>query len=175
MNPFQPQLDERLSAMPLEVAPPSDLWPKIAAGVRHQPHRLWLMNAAACLAVASLVFLMARAAFRDGSGTIQTPLHTAGAMTSVNFSLPDSARYQDARSAMEATFYERLKLLRPETRTTITTNLQIIKKANDDIRHALESDPASPLLLQLLNETYQQEFDLYQNVARNTEPTQGRS
>jgi hypothetical protein len=96
-------------------------------------------------------------------------------MTSVSFSLPDAARYQSARAGMEATFYERLKLLRPETRATIEANLQIIRKATEDIRRALDGDPASPLILQLLNDTYQQEFDLYKNVTRDTEPTQGRS
>jgi hypothetical protein len=174
MNRIQPQLDELLSALPREVTPPSDLWPGIAAGARRRTRSAWFMNAAAGLAVVSLVLLMARTALRDGAEVPATASHAIGEMTSVSFSLPEAARYQSARAALEATFYERLKLLRPETRTTIEANLQIIRKANEDIRHALEADPASPLLLQLLNETYQQEFDLYQNVARNTEPAQRR-
>jgi hypothetical protein len=153
MNQFQSRLDQHLSCVAREVAPPSDLWPRIVAGAREQPRRGWLMNAAAGIAVASLALLVARAAFHGGSANLAASAYPTG----------------------EATFYERLKLLRPETRTTIESNLQIIHKANEEIRHALESDPASPLLLQLLNETYEQEIDLYQNVARNTEPTQGRS
>jgi hypothetical protein len=175
MKQIQPRLDELLSALPREVAPPSDLWRNIAAGARQQRRHTGFMNAAAGLAVVSLVLLVARSALRDGTGAPVTASHSTGAMTSVSFSLPDGASYQSARAALEAIFYQRLKLLRPETRTTIEANLQIIRKANEDIRHALEADPASPLLLQLLNGTYQQEIDLYQNVARNTEPTQRRS
>jgi hypothetical protein len=133
------------------------------------------MNLAAGLAVASLALLMARSALREEVRTPVASIALATPMSAVSFSLPDAARYQSARAAMETTFYARLKLLRPETRATIEANLQIIRRANEDIRHALDSDPASPVLLQLLNETYQQEFDLYRNVARNTEPTQGRS
>jgi hypothetical protein len=175
MSPIQTTLDELLSAMPRAVEPPADLWPQIATLTHRPPRPARLMNLAASLAVASLVLLMARSALREGAQVPMKPVGTSSPMTSVSFSLPDAARYQSARAAMEATFYERLKLLRPETRTTIEANLQIIRKANEEIRRALDSDPASPLLLQLLNDTYQQEFDLYENVARNTEPTQGRS
>ena len=175
MNQFQSRLDQHLSCMAREVAPPSDLWPRIVAGAGGQPRRGWLMNAAAGIALASLALLVARAAFHGGGANLVASAHPPGATTAVSFSLPEAAKYQSARAMLEATFYERLRLLRPETRTTIESNLQIIHKANDEIRRALESDPASPLLLQLLNETYEQEVDLYQNVARNTEPTQGRS
>ena len=175
MSQFQSRLDELLSTMPRALEPPSELWPQVAARARRQIRSARFMNLAAGLAVASLVLLMARTAMRDGTHSRVAPIGASTHMTAVSFALPDAARYQNARAGMEATFYERLKLLRPATRTTIEANLQIIRKANEDIRHALENDPASPLLLQLLNDTYQQEFDLYKNVSRNTEPTQGRS
>jgi hypothetical protein len=168
-------LDELLKTLPRAVEPRAELWPQITARVRRQPRASRLMNLAAGLAVASLVLLMARSALHEVAKAPVASIGTSTPMTPVSFSLPDAARYQSARAGMEATFYARLKLLRPETRATIEANLQIIRKANEDIRHALDNDPASPLLLQLLNETYQQEFDLYRNVARNTEPTQGRS
>ena len=46
----------------------------------------------------------------------------------------------------------------------------IIRRANEDLRSALAHDPASPLLLQLLHSTSQQEIDLYTSVAQSTEP-----
>jgi hypothetical protein len=174
MIPTPSQLDAELAALPREIEPPADLWPDIARRSRQQAPRTWLLNAAAALALTALVVLLARAAHYGSEATPATA-HEGGSATSVNFMIPNAARYQAARASLEATFYERLKLLRPETRTAIEANLQIIHKANDDIRRALASDPSSPLLLQLLTETYQQEFDLYRNVARNTEPTQGRS
>lgn len=175
MSQPQARLDELLHTLPRIVEPHSELWPHIAARVQRQPRTARIMNLAAGLAVASLALLMARSALREGVQAPVTSTATSTPMTAASFSLPDAARYQSARAAMETTFYARLKLLRPDTRATIEANLQIIRKANEDIRHALGSDPASPVLLQLLNETYQQEFDLYRNVARNTEPTQGRS
>jgi hypothetical protein len=175
MSQIQSRLDELLSTMPRALEPPSELWTQIAARARRQTRSARFMNLAAGLAVASLVLLMARTAIRDGTQAPMDSIGISSRMTTVSFALPDAARYQNARAGMEATFYERLKLLRPETRATIEANLQIIRKANEDIRHALDNDPASPLLLQLLNDTYQQEFDLYKNVSRNTEPTQGRS
>jgi hypothetical protein len=174
MNISQSQLDTKLGALPQAIEPPADLWPGIARRARQQAPHAWLLNAAAALAVTALVVLLARAAHYGGNSMPAT-LHDGGSATSINFTLPNAARDQAARASMQATFYERLKLLRPETRTAIEANLQIIHKANEDIRRALENDPSSPLLLQLLTETYQQEFDLYRNVARNTEPTQGRS
>jgi hypothetical protein len=157
MKISQSQLDAKLGALPRGIEPPTDLWPAIARRT-HAP-RAWLMNAAAGLAVTALVVLMAQAAHLGNHSPTSTLLEE-GATTPISFTLPNAARYQAARATMEATFYERLRLLRPDTRTAIEANLQIIRKANDEIRRALESDPSSPLLLQLLTETYQQEFDL---------------
>ena len=64
----------------------------------------------------------------------------------------------------------RLKLLAPATRARVQADLEIIRRANEDLRSALAHDPASPLLLQLLHSTWQQEIDLYTSVAQSTEP-----
>ena len=95
--------------------------------------------------------------------------------TAVSFALPQQAAYLAARAGLEQVFRERLQLLRPDTRVKIEANLAIIRTANDSIRQALEADPSSPLLLQQLQSTQQQEVDLYSNVARNTDPAIGRS
>jgi hypothetical protein len=91
------------------------------------------------------------------------------------FEAPQDARYRATRAALEQTFRERLTLLAPETRTRIEQNLEIIRRANDDIRAALATDPNSPLLQQLLESTWQQEIDLYTTVSRNTEPALPRT
>ena len=88
----------------------------------------------------------------------------------MNFEPPQNADYVTARAALERTFNERLKLLAPATRARVQADLETIRKANDDIRAALAKDPASPLLLKLLQSTCQQEIDLYTSVAQTTEP-----
>jgi hypothetical protein len=93
---------------------------------------------------------------------------------SARFAAPDDAHYRAARAELEQAFTERLGLLAPETRTRIEADLAAIRAANADIRAALDKDPASPLLLQLLHSTGQQEIDLYKNVARATAPMANR-
>jgi hypothetical protein len=80
------------------------------------------------------------------------------------------ARYIAARAARERDFEAGLVLLAPDTQQRIRASLAIIRQANDDVRTALESDPASPVLLKLLASTWQQEIDLYSNVVQSTQP-----
>ncbi len=88
----------------------------------------------------------------------------------VNFGPPQNAAYVAASADLERTFNERLQLLAPATRIRVQADLDTIRRANDDLRKALAHDPASPLLLQLLHSTWQQEIDLYTSVAQSTEP-----
>ena len=87
----------------------------------------------------------------------------------VSFELPQDADYRAARAALEHTFAERLTMLAPPTRARVQNDLQVIRKANANIRNALAHDPASPLLLQLLRSTWQQEIDLYTTVGHATD------
>jgi hypothetical protein len=73
------------------------------------------------------------------------------------------------------TFRERLALLDPATRARIEASLAIIRKAHEDIRKALASDPASPVLEQLWQSTWHDELDLYDHVVRATQPTMTRT
>jgi hypothetical protein len=88
----------------------------------------------------------------------------------VAFAPPQDADYLAAHAALERTFRSRLKLLAPITRARVEADLEVIRRANEDLRSALARDPASPLLLQLLQSTSQQEIDLYTSVAQSTEP-----
>jgi len=79
------------------------------------------------------------------------------------------------RADLERTYRERLELLAPETRRRIEQDLSTIRTANEDIRRALAADPESAVLNRLLESTWQQEFDLYSTVVRNTEPATERN
>jgi hypothetical protein len=106
----------------------------------------------------------------DAAGGTPRAVGESRALLAAAFEAPRDERYRATRAALERTFRERLDLLAPETRQRIEQNLEIIRKANDEIRDALAADPNSPLLRQLLESTWQQEIDLYTTVSRNTEP-----
>ena len=191
-------VDDALAILPRAVQPARDLWPVIAQQLgRHAdpvadtaPRRAprvgwpqWPMALAASLGVVSLVAalcwsvihernraeLMARSA-SPAAAPATAAAAAAAAKTLVNFEPMHNADYVAARASLERVFNERLQLLQPATRTRVQADLKIIRQANEDIRAALAKDPASPLLLKLLQNTGQQEIDLYTSVAESTEP-----
>ena len=87
----------------------------------------------------------------------------------------ENAGYLATRATLERDYRERVALLAPETRARIEQDLALIRSAHEDIRRALDSDPGSRVLLQLLQSTTEQEFDLYSTVGRNTEPLAART
>jgi hypothetical protein len=177
-------LEEALGSMPRELQPERDLWPGIArrleqgtgpgavraAGGR-RPQWPWAL--AASLGVLALAGALCWSVVQQRTSVELTAQRAAAAgpgSTLVSFGPPRDADYVAARAGLERTFNERLSLLAPITRTRVQADLAVIRKANEDIRAALAQDPASPLLWQLLRSTWQQEIDLYTNVAHTTEP-----
>jgi hypothetical protein len=179
MNLPPKSLDEQLAALPRDIDPPRNLWPQIEAAIqparRSQPR--WPLALAASVAIAAVSVMVTWKLLRAPAlppSALNGPQATQP-VTSVSFALPQQASYVQARAQLEQVFRQRLDLLQPATRAKIEANLAIIRDANDNIRRALEADPASPLLLQQLQSTQRQEVDLYTNVARNTDPAIGRS
>jgi hypothetical protein len=72
------------------------------------------------------------------------------------------------------TFEERLAVLDPVTRAKIESSLAVIRQAHEDIRKALAADPGSPVLEELWESTWHDEFDLYDHVVQATQPTMTR-
>jgi hypothetical protein len=70
------------------------------------------------------------------------------------FDEPRNPSYVAARAELEVSFRERLALLDPATRAKIEASLAVIRRAHEDIRKALASDPASPVLEQLVAEHF---------------------
>ncbi|HEX9140371.1 MAG TPA: hypothetical protein VF848_11305 [Steroidobacteraceae bacterium] len=170
MKPNAESLDQQLAGLPRTVEPPRDLWPTIAVATGSQPRARWPLSLAASVAVAALSAVLTWSLMRNRNVAPAAQVAASRPVTAVSFAAPDQLPYLKARASAEQLFHERLKLLRPDSRARIEANLQLIQSATTDIRHALEADPASPLLLQLLENTEQQEFDLYRSVTRNTEP-----
>jgi hypothetical protein len=182
-------LDDALASVPRDVQPTRDLWPGIrqAMGERtpgtptdlsavraaRRARMQWPLALAASLGVVCLVGALCWSVIHERIGPTLTARTTAPSLpgnTLVNFGPPQTAAYLAAHAALERTFNERLKLLAPATRARVEADLETIRRANADLRSALAHDPASPLLLQLLQSTGQQEIDLYTSVAKSTEP-----
>ncbi len=180
MNPSRfESLDAALASLPREVRPGRELWPAIARnighGVRPAPRAAWPqwpMALAASVVVASLVGALCWSVARERTTAELLAQRAPAAGTHavpVNFQLPQDADYVAARAALERTFNERLDLLAPATRARVRADLATIRKANADISAALAQDPASPLLWQLLRNTWQQEINLYTSVDQTTQ------
>jgi len=187
MNTRTP-LDEELAKLSCEVDPPRDLWPGVVRGIVRTPRsapRLgsapWVAYAASaaalCLAAALIWVTMDGHAPQSTAGPVTAavpagtgPSPGAGDM----FGEPADAHYLAARAELERTFNQRLRQLDPATRAKIEADLASIRKARDDISKALAAQPDSPVLEQLLASALHDEFDLYNDVLRTTQPTSAR-
>jgi hypothetical protein len=168
----QESLDRLIASLPKDVVPPGNLWPGIAARLSSRTRRAPPMALAAVIAMAAagLASFFTWAVLE--SRTVPRVIQTVAATSS--FEEPRDPKYVLARDAMEKTFRERLALLEPATRTKIEASLAVIQKAHEDIRKALAADPQSPVLEQLWESTWHDEFDLYDRVVEATQPTMTR-
>jgi len=188
-------LEAALASVPKEVQPARDLWPAIARAVHSSAEGPagsltdlsaarakraagtvpvpWPMALAASLGVVALAVALCWSVLQQRRSAEQVAKAATAAeahAVQVAFAPPQDADYLAAHAALERTFRSRLKLLAPITRARVEADLEVIRRANEDLRSALARDPASPLLLQLLQSTSQQEIDLYTSVAQSTEP-----
>jgi len=187
-NPRFSSVDEALASLPRAVQPAHDLWPRIAAQLGQQADApvasgpgssppaarpQWPLALAASLAVIGLAGALCWSVLRERAATELVARSSAPPVTArtlVNFEPMHNADYVAARAELARVFNERLQLLAPATRTRVQADLETIRKAQEDIRAALAKDPASPLLLKLLQNTAQQEIQLYTSVNESTDP-----
>lgn len=169
----QEPLELRLAKLPRELAPPDNLWPAIVREIARPPRRVRPLAFAAAAASACLATALTWVVLHGrGAHPATAPLVAA---RTVSFDEPRDAAYLAARTALEQTFRERLALLDPGTRTQIEASLAVIHRAHEDVRKALEAAPDNPVLEHLLQSTWHDEFDLYDDVVRTTQPTLARN
>jgi hypothetical protein len=169
---WQKSLDERLADLPRDI-PPANLWPGIRARLSYRPRRArpMVLAAAAGIAGACVASALTWAVLHGRPEAPAAPL----AARAPTFDEPRNPSYVAARDDLEVNFRERLALLDPATRARIETSLAVIRRAHEDIRKALASDPASPVLEQLWQSTWHDELDLYDHVVQATQPTMTRT
>jgi hypothetical protein len=172
-DPLQKSIDEQLANLSRDIPPPRNLWPGIRGRLSHNPRRgrPMIFAAAAGVVGACVASALTWAVLhgRAASPAIQV------AAQAPSFDEPRNPSYLAARDDLEVSFRERLALLDPATRARIAASLAVIRRAHEDIRKALASDPASPVLEQLWQSTWRDELDLYERVVRATQPTMTRT
>ena len=178
-DPLRKSLDAELANLPRDIMPPRNLWPGVRARLHERPRRSRPMVYAAAAGIAGACVASALT-WAILHGRPQLPAQpeartAAGAVGAASFDEPRNPSYVAARDNLEANFRERLALLDPATRAQIEASLAVIRRAHEDIRKALASDPASPVLEQLWQSTWHDEFDLYDHVVRATQPTMTRT
>ena len=173
MNARPDPLDRLLASLPKDVVPPGDVWPAVAARLTRKTRYAPPMALAAAIAMvaAGLASFVTWAVLEGRS--VPRVIQTVG--VSGSFDEPRDPKYMLARDSVEKTFRERLALLAPATRAQIESSLTVIQRAHDDIRKALAADPQSPVLQQLWESTWHDEFDLYDRVVQATQPTMTRT
>lgn len=172
-SPQFESVEAALASLPVEIAPARDLWPAIEQSTGSAGSRRWPLALAAAVALFTLVGALSWSVWRHAPVELVADVPPAAmprAARPASYELPQDAAYQATRTALARTFAERLALLAPHTRERVQNDLEVIRKANADIRDALRQDPASPVLLQLLRSTWQQEISVYTTVSHSTDP-----
>ncbi len=172
-----PRLDRQLAELARDVAPRRDLWPDIRRDIEQTRHSLapyWWVAAVAGIAASVAGVSTWVVMHRLQGGGIPVVAQSGPSSYAGAFELTD-ARYVAARSELRTTFEARVAQLDPATRATIETNLAVIRQAHEDIRRALASQPDSPLLQQLWESTWRDEFDLYNRVVQATQSMSSRT
>ena len=172
----QNKLDALMDQVPQNVPSERDLWPGIEARLsrdsRDHPVQWsgWLWRAAAAaLLIAGSSFTTAvmmqrnipETAARGPEETRIVPAGLAGEFV-------PGQKYRLARESLVADFNVQVAQLPKDTQRKVQNNLAQIERALEEIGAALETNPNSTLLQQLLVTTYQEELDVLAGVNRMT-------
>lgn len=166
-------LDEMLGKLPREVAVPRNLWPAIAHRIGRRARNVRSFGLAASVAVVCMAGALSWAVWHGRPAARITSAETG--VRAPSFDEPNDPAYLAARLELERSFRERLATLEPHTRAKIETSLALIRRTHEEIRRALAAQPANPVLEHLLESTWHDEFDLYDDVVRGTQPNLLRS
>jgi hypothetical protein len=162
-------LIERAAELGTGLSPERDLWPGIAKHIARPPRRRWTPLLAQAAAVVLLI---------GGSSTMTLWLTRDEQPAPVQF-VPQNLVFEQAAFGAEHTFGsvyrgasgdyrqqldEQLERLSPEVRTEVADNLALIRAAIDEISVALEENPDSELLQELLLRSYRDQHAVMRHV-----------
>lgn len=177
------RLMSSVEELPLELEPPRDLWPGIAAQLserpqnravmpRQAPASRWVRQAMAALLWMTVGALLTQV-FLSGSVREATPATDATVMASEP--IDEGARlatleagYLRAKEGLWLGVLARRSQMAPETYAEVERNLLIIDQAIRDVRQALAQDPGNSELELLLLTQHRLEIDLLRRLTRTS-------
>ena len=158
-------LRTHLQALPGEIPPARDLWPEIAQRLDRPGHFRWMP-----VAVAASVLISVTATWFTWQVFEQQRRDAAALLTAQRLLQEIRQPYLPVRAEYEAQWPMLRAQLDPDTATVVERNLEIIHKANAELAKALERQPDSPVLRQLLRQTMTQEVNVYRRAAAAGRP-----
>lgn len=173
------------AALPLEIAPPDDLWGDIRASIapeRARPRAFaWgmpqLAAAGILVAVASSAITMIAMRERTAQPASVVAATTAAVQPAPDVvELPtrlasDEMRYTRNVDALQRVLAERRDSLAPSTVATVERSLAIADAAIAEARDALARDPGNRALIQLFASNYERKIDLLRRATELTPRT----
>jgi len=179
------RLLREVAALPAEVMPGRDLWAGISARIEAPAAEVipitrargwsppqWLRMAAAAVvlvvssSLATLKYTEQRApvAVAPRPAAPATTVRAAPPVTAFAAFRPAEQDYQEAITELQRALTARHGTLSPETVRTLETNLRIIDEAIRQSRAALEKDPNSRELTDMLSSAYGQKMSVLQQA-----------
>ena len=156
------------SKLSTEITPERDLWPGIAESIA-QPRRPGWMPMFAQAAVVVLLIGASSGLTYFATKSQQQPIQEITpellferASFGGRYNL--GMDYQEAHGDLAAQMEDELVRLSPEIRADVEKNMTIIRTAIGDINTALQNEPESALLQELLLSAYREELSLMQRV-----------
>ena len=166
------------SQLATDISPERDLWPGIEQGIAPARRSRWTPSLAQAAVVVLLVGASSGLTFlamkdnQQPAPVITPDLLFEPAAFSSGYAL--GPEYLEARSDIAAQLDEELARLSPEVRADVEQNLKLIRNAIAEINSALEEEPTSTLLQQLLLNAYQDELALMHRVGGLTNRVMSR-
>lgn len=175
MKMNEQQLLERLSKLPSERLPFRDLWPEVMQriaspnGVGRQ-HGSWL-NAVAAALVVGLSLTLGVKLGTDGSGESGDSVDQARVLAPIQSSEGRfyagvlDLEYAGALRDVARQFRADPQSATDQPNVALSHSLKILQQATEDLRRALEKDPNSIFLADLLASTHRKRMNLLRDLA----------
>jgi predicted anti-sigma-YlaC factor YlaD len=159
------------AALPAALTPPVDLWPHIERRIRVSGAGTWLryLAAAACVALAVAGALTTRSTpATGGAAGVAGRVAVPGTLQPAALQAADIEQverdYERAASALLVQMRARQDRMSPETVAQVEESLRTIDTALEQIRAALQQQPAEPALHLMLTATHRKKVEVLRRV-----------
>ncbi len=184
MTTTDDKLTMAASRLATEIPPEHDLWPGIAEAINKPRRSRWTPMFAQAAAVVLLVGASSMVTYSivkyDAANTppqvvqVVAPANLTFDRTAFGAEHTLASVYSRAGGDIGSSLDRELAKLSPEVREDVQRNLAVIRQAIDDIGAALEKEPDSVFLQDLLVEAYGNELALMNRVGNMTQRVMAR-